>query len=411
MDKDILKCIENENIISEKIEATILETQKLQEGLSELNEKKAYLAYIEQTLTDEIQNQKNVEKEKEEYLNGFVQKEKEIARLEEKNTSISEDITFKKEQIEIEKGLLKATSEEIIKVKEQKDEIENRFACFQNTAREVREKQLIDEQERTKLAYKIEKNQNDIENSTEYLWESYEITYSQGLEQVDFFDIKVPNEQKRINELKADLKALGDVSVSSIEEYREVNQRYTFLSAQKNDLINAKKELENLIDDMLSIMRNNFITQFTLIEENFQVIFKELFNGGSASLKLLDPLDVLESGIDIIVQPPGKKLESISLLSGGEKAFTAIALLFSVLSLKPLPFCIFDEIEAALDEVNVYKFAEYIKSYKDKTQFILVSHRRGTMENADTLYGVTMQEKGVSKLISLNMNELSIKEN
>jgi len=195
-----------------------------------------------------------------------------------------------------------------------------------------------------------------------------------------------------------------------VEEYREVNERYTFMKKQEDDLKGAKEELETLISDMLSIMKADFITQFNLIHENFKETFQALFNGGNASLKLTEPDNVLESGIEIIVQPPGKKLESISLLSGGEKAFTAIALLFSVLSLKPLPFCVFDEIEAALDEVNVYRFAEYIKSYKHQTQFILVSHRRGTMENADTLYGVTMQEKGVTKLVALKMKDVITEE-
>ena len=191
------------------------------------------------------------------------------------------------------------------------------------------------------------------------------------------------------------------------QEYKTVSERVDFLTEQTNDLEKSKKELVRIIDEMLLIMKERFSEQFKIINENFSRVFSELFGGGQANLSLSDPDNVLESGIEIEAQPPGKKLQNLTLLSGGERAFTAIALLFSILNVRPTPFCILDEIEAALDDVNVYRFAEYLKQYSQNTQFIVVTHRRGTMESANILYGVTMQEKGVSKLLTLNIDEVS----
>ena len=212
---------------------------------------------------------------------------------------------------------------------------------------------------------------------------------------------------KRITELKKEIKSLGNINIDSIEEYKTVSERVDFLTEQTNDLEKSKKELVRIIDEMLLIMKERFSEQFKIINENFSRVFSELFGGGQANLSLSDPDNVLESGIEIEAQPPGKKLQNLTLLSGGERAFTAIALLFSILNVRPTPFCILDEIEAALDDVNVYRFAEYLKQYSQNTQFIVVTHRRGTMESANILYGVTMQEKGVSKLLTLNIDEVS----
>ncbi len=406
IDKTLLLMIQEETDISYAIDSKKLQAETLSEGLSELNQKKAYLTFIEQGICDEIEHQKTVLSEKEEYEAEFRNKNKESDSLIQRNDALTEDIEFKQEQIKQEKQHLKDTLAELEAVRIQKESIDETFIAQQDAQKQARDALLVLEQELAKLTVKTEKIQNDIEVYTENLWEQYELTYSQGLELVSTEEGEPETDRRKIGELKSKIKSLGDVNLSSVEEYREVNERYTFMKKQEDDLKGAKVELETLISDMLTIMKTDFVTQFDLIHENFKETFRALFNGGNASLKLTEPDNVLESGIEIIVQPPGKKLESISLLSGGEKAFTAIALLFSVLSLKPLPFCVFDEIEAALDEVNVYRFAEYIKSYKHKTQFILVSHRRGTMENADTLYGVTMQEKGVTKLVSLKMKDV-----
>ncbi len=406
IDKALVSMVEAETGLSHRAESRKLKAETLSAGFSELNQKKAHLSFIEQGIYDEIETQKRVLLEKDEYVESFRKKEQQINILYEKNEAITEDIEFKKEQIKQERLSLSKTTTEIENIRIQKETMEAEFSAQQASHKEARDILLAQEQEFAKISAKTEKIHDDIENYTQNLWDTYELTYSSGLELVSVEESDESADRKLIAELKSKIKGLGDVNLSSVEEYNEVNERYTFMKKQEEDLINAKNELELLISDMLSVMKNNFVTQFDLIHENFKETFRALFNGGNASLKLLEPDNILESGIEIIVQPPGKKLESISLLSGGEKAFTAIALLFSVLSLKPLPFCVFDEIEAALDEVNVYRFAEYIKSYKHKTQFILVSHRRGTMENADTLYGVTMQEKGVSKLVALKMKDV-----
>ncbi len=410
IDKTLISMVETEQQIGLQIEEKTLAMEKLSEGLSELNQKKAYLSFLEEGIFEEIEHQKNVLTEKEEYEHSLRKKEQNISALIQKNEALAEDVEFKKEQINQEKVHLKATISELSEIHLQKASMEDDFSKQQEEQKKAREELLSLEQELSKFTVKCEKIQSDIEIYTQNLWDSYELTYSQGMELISIEESDEATDKKQIQELKSKIRSLGDVNLSSVEEYQEVNERYTFMKSQEEDLLKGKKELEELIVDMLTVMKTDFETQFLKIGENFKETFRALFNGGTASLKLIEPENVLESGIDIIVQPPGKKLESISLLSGGEKAFTAIALLFSVLSLKPLPFCVFDEIEAALDEVNVYRFADYIKSYKHNTQFILVSHRRGTMENADTLYGVTMQEKGVSKLVSLKMKDVILEE-
>ena len=190
-------------------------------------------------------------------------------------------------------------------------------------------------------------------------------------------------------------KELGSVNVDSIEEYKNLKQRYDFMCEQRLDLENTMNKLRKMIQEMTTAMKEQFRTQFVIINKNFGEVFKELFGGGKAELSLADEENILECGIDITVQPPGKKLQNMMLLSGGEKAFTAIALLFAILKINPSPFCVLDEIEAALDDVNVYKFAEYLKNYTDNTQFLVITHRKGTMEVADTVYGVTMEENGI----------------
>ena len=193
------------------------------------------------------------------------------------------------------------------------------------------------------------------------------------------------------------------VNINAIEEYEKVNTRYQFLTSQKEDLLKAEDTLLDIMKEMDSIMKEEFKTTFEEIRIEFQKVFKELFNGGTADLKLTNPEDLLETGIDIVASPPGKKLTTISLLSGGEKTLTAISLLFAILNVRTVPFCIFDEVEAALDEANVRGFGKYLSHYKDKTQFLIITHKKKTMEYANTLYGITMQESGVSKLVSVKL--------
>ena len=209
--------------------------------------------------------------------------------------------------------------------------------------------------------------------------------------------------KRSIAEIKDAIKRLGDVNVNAIEDYKAVMERYTFLKGQHDDLINAEKELQGIIEELDTAMRRQFADKFDEIKKEFDKVFKELFGGGKGTLELMEDEDILEAGIRIIAQPPGKKLQNMMQLSGGEKALAAIALLFAIQNLKPSPFCLLDEIEAALDESNVGRYANYLHKLTAHTQFIVITHRRGTMEKADRLYGITMQEKGVSTLVSVNL--------
>lgn len=250
--------------------------------------------------------------------------------------------------------------------------------------------------------------QKEYDNIISKLWEEYELTKREA-EQTAIEIEDAPKAQRRLNELKKSIKNLGSVNVSAIEEYKEVSERYQFMSAQVNDVEKSKKEITSLITNLTKQMKEVFVESFDQINKNFTYTFKELFGGGTASLSLSDPENILTSGIDILVHPPGKIVVHLDALSGGEKALVAIALYFSIMKVRPAPFCVMDEIEAALDDVNVYRFASYLRRMTEKTQFILITHRRGTMEEADVLYGVTMQDEGISKLLELRSTEVAAK--
>ena len=254
--------------------------------------------------------------------------------------------------------------------------------------------------ENKKVKYDIE-----VQNLKTKMWEDYELTISSAKALIESLPVidKDANIQKLADKIRKEIKDLGEVNVSAIDEYRETKERYDFITTQKKDLEETKQKLNNLISNMTTIMKQQFAKQFKVIRENFNETFKELFGGGKAELTLTDEANILESGIDITVEPPGKKLQNMMLLSGGERALTATALLFAILKIKTPPFCILDEIEAALDDVNVQRFAEYIKKYSNKTQFIVITHRKGTMEVATCTYGVTMQEYGISKVVSMKL--------
>ncbi len=243
----------------------------------------------------------------------------------------------------------------------------------------------------------------ELEQLVSKMWDEYELTPNDPGEYQE--PKNVQEVQKRVNELRNDIKALGNVNIDSIEEYRKLKERYDFMNEQRLDLETTMSKLRNMISEMTTIMKNQFKSRFKIINKNFEEIFIELFGGGKAELKLTDEENVLESGIEIEVQPPGKKLQNMLLLSGGERAFTAIALLFAILKLNPAPFCVLDEIEAALDDVNVYRFAEYLKKFAKDSQFLVITHRKGTMEAANTVYGITMEENGISKLLSLDLRK------
>ena len=235
------------------------------------------------------------------------------------------------------------------------------------------------------------------------MWEEYELTPNTA---DDYEIIDNPKTvQKEVTSLREEIRELGSINIDSIKEYNDTKERYDFICAQRLDLENSSNKLRKVIEEVLETMKKRFSEQFKIINKNFGEVFKELFGGGKAELILADENNILECGIDIAVQPPGKKLQNMMLLSGGERAFTAIALLFAILKLNPAPFCVLDEIEAALDDVNVFRFAEYLKNFSKDSQFLVITHRKGTMEAADTVYGVTMEEKGISKLLSMKLNE------
>lgn len=246
------------------------------------------------------------------------------------------------------------------------------------------------------------KLETEEENFRTRLWDDYEITYGNAQEYLKGKELgSFTSMQRYMNELRGKIRDLGEVNVNAIEDYKNTRERLEFLNGQMEDLNVSKEKLEKIIHDMTVIMKKQFLEQFDLINASFNSVFRELFDGGRANIMITDKDNVLESPIEIEAQPPGKKLQNMMLLSGGEKALTAIALLFAVLKLKPTPFCVLDEIEAALDDTNVIRFADYVTKFSEKTQFIIITHRKGTMENADILYGVTMEERGVSKIVSM----------
>jgi chromosome segregation protein len=261
--------------------------------------------------------------------------------------------------------------------------------------------------ELTRFEMRKEQTEQDMKKLYDDMWEKYNVTYQSALEH-ERLELGFIALQREEASLKNEIKALGAVNVAAVDEYAAFIERLSFMSNQRDDIINAEAKLREIIGDLTKLMEKQFLERFAAISESFGVVFGEMFGGGRAYLKLQEPDNALESGIDIISQPPGKNLQNMMLFSGGERALTAIALLFSILRLKPSPFCILDEIEAALDDANVTRFAEYIKNFnKDSTQFILITHRKGTMETADVLYGVTMQERGVSKLVSVKLTDVA----
>ncbi len=265
------------------------------------------------------------------------------------------------------------------------------------------------QEEQGKLDARKAKMESELETIQNRLWDEYGLTYSNALGiKCEIQNFK--GTQSRINDLKSEIRELGPVNVAAIEDYAKTKERFGFMKTQHDDLVQAEEKLERVIHDITQVMKKQFVEQFEIINKSFNLVFKELFEGGYAEVQLTDTENVLESNIDIIVQPPGKKLQNMMLLSGGERAMVAIALIFAILRMRPAPFYLLDEIEASLDDANVYKFAEYIQRYTDKLQFIAITHRKGTMEAADTLYGVTMQEHGVSKVVSMRMDSME-KEN
>jgi chromosome segregation protein len=319
--------------------------------------------------------------------------------------------SLSKEEDEIIKEYYKAEQEKellmqnIKKLNDDANNIRDELETFEHSIKN--DNTVFNSKNRELNNIEIEINRYDVklDNLLNTLSETYNMTYEKAISEY-ILEEDVTTSRNKVNNLKKRLKEIGMVNINAIEEYDRVNERYEFLTNQKEDLLKAKETLLEIIKEMDDVMKEEFTKTFRLIKENFTLTFKELFKGGTATLELTDPENILETGIDIIASPPGKKLSNISLLSGGEKTFTAISLLFAILKSRPVPFCILDEVEAALDDANVNSFGLYLKNLQEKTQFILITHKKRTMEFVDTLYGITMQESGVSKLVSVKLEEV-----
>lgn len=330
--------------------------------------------------------------------------EAETAQLAEEIEKFTQTISQNEQEMQRLKENKTKTEAALEELTRQRSAIDAKLDEIDVQVREYHEEQLKLQAELLRVQGQQEKLLSAKDDTLAKLWDSYELTYSTAAslrKEVDDFSAY----RKQLLEVRQQIKLLGPINVEAIEEYTQVKERYEFMSKQLDDLVEAKQSLEALIEEMTQTMTQLFEENFKQLCGTFQKTFRDLFGGGHAELRLSDPEDILGSGIEIDVQPPGKKLQSITLLSGGEKAFTAIALLFSILQIRPTYFCIFDEIEAALDDVNVFRFADYLKNFSKRTQFIVITHRKGTMEAADTLYGVTMQEKGVTSLLSIDISD------
>lgn len=380
-----------------------LELQELDNDINEL-ETKIYNYRLENSNNDSIKNNKLtlLEETNTKYDNII----KEIKDL--KDISSNDISTKEKELLDkyyLTKDIIDNINNIITELKIDKKKCEDNILELEENNKKSNLFISRMEKEVNNLEIKVNRIDVKLDNLLLNLNEEYNITFEYAKEN---FDLEMDEDEARrlVSELKSKLKQIGEVNISSIEEYKRVSERYEFLNNQRNDLKNAEDTLLEIIKEMDEVMIDKFSTTFEEIRKEFKIVFKELFKGGNAELILTDPENMLETGVDIKAEPPGKHLQSITLLSGGEKTFTAISLLFAILNVRPVPFCLLDEVEAALDDANVESFGNYLYKYKDKTQFILITHKKKTMEFANILYGITMQESGVSKLVSVKLEDV-----
>jgi len=368
-----------------------MDVTNLKISVSSFDESEASIDEMVERIDQDINNNnlsiENKIKQKEEITTDNLNLENKIKQLE----AQIEEINKKVENSSSEVASLK---ENRVSKNEELSKAENDFTAQIEVLDGLKEQLLKIDVKKTKI-------EQDIEFVVNKLWEEYELTPNNVENYTKPENIQETT--KRVNSLRNKIKDLGSINIDAIEEYTQTKQRYDFMCEQRLDLEDGITKLKKVIQDMTNIMKDQFAKQFEIINKNFGEVFKELFGGGKAELTLTDPENILECGIDINVQPPGKKLQNMTLLSGGEKAFTAIALLFAILKINPSPFCVLDEIEAALDDVNVYRYADYLKKFAANTQFLVITHRKGTMEAADTVYGITMEENGISKLLSMKL--------
>ena len=382
---------DEEETIKKELTDNDKEISKIENKLFELSKEKVSLSEKYETKNSELLTIKdrliNTEKEYssvESISNNSVdKKEAELIKLFHEKAAL-------KEQLEIK---IKALDKEISSLKDKMEKAQADDKLKLSKLREL-------EKESRELEISINRADVKLDNMLETLSTDYELTYERAHDEY-VLDIEPDEARRKVNKYRANIKRIGMVNIDAIEEYEKVNTRYEFLTNQREDLLHAEDTLLEIMNEMDEVMKEEFKITFEKIKVEFSKVFKELFKGGKADLHLTDPNDLLNTGVEIVASPPGKKLTTISLLSGGEKTLTAISLLFAILNVRSVPFCLFDEVEAALDEVNVEAFGKYLEHYKDKTQFLIITHKKKTMEYANTLYGITMQESGVSKLVSV----------
>ncbi len=391
-DQKIIDEFSNANKDSQKyIDDLNFDITNLKISVSSFNESEVSIEEMTEMINKEIETHtRNAENKKVQIEN---------ANLE--NNKLKEEIANTKQEIEKVKLQVENSGENIEKLKQER--IEQNEKLSKKEDEQTEQFKTIEELKAqiTKMEVKKTKTEEDITEVINKMWEEYELTPNNAGNYQKPENVALT--QRKVNILRTDIKELGSVNVDSIEEYKNLKDRYDFMCEQRLDLEDTMAKLRKVIQEMTETMKKQFKEKFEVINKNFGEVFKELFGGGMAEVTLTDEDNILECGIDITVQPPGKKLQNMTLLSGGEKAFTAIALLFAILKINPAPFCVLDEIEAALDDVNVYRYAEYLKKFAKETQFLIITHRKGTMEVADTVYGVTMEEKGISKLLSMKL--------
>ena len=381
----------------------------LQEKVAELNrqtaEQNARLAGLDGERAASAQNLSELERLKEDLSGDTAARTAMIDRFESLNEELARQVGEAEAQLQTLHISGQRYAEKLRTINEEKLKLEGKRNQAEKGTREKNTELNNMIQEVASLEHKYNNAAMEESQILDKLWETYELSHEAAKAQRVELESML-KAQRRIGELKRSISALGNINPDAVEEFQRVNERYTYFAEQRDDVTKVKTELENIIAQITGEMTGIFREQFNLINETFQKTFLELFRGGRATLELEDPDDILNCGIEIKVQPPGKKLALISLLSGGEKAFVAIALYFAILKVRPTPFCVMDEIEAALDDSNVVRYAQYLRRMSDKTQFIVITHRRGTMEEADVLYGVTMQEQGVSRMLTVNLNDV-----
>ena len=408
---EILRELEDSENLEKNTEQQITEFQKqLEQHRAEESEQAAKVTEWDVEVEKIRQSVEFFQQNLDRVLHEISRHEEELKEVQEGLHLGKEEVERKKESIlEIEKTIAASHTTQTDAEKKMKEDIETKETLsgkqknFFNTREELSQRMADLDKEVYRLNSQKERMEESLESQINYMWNEYEITLSdaEGMRDEEMSDL--PAMKKEIGILKDEIRKLGDVNVNAIEDYKNLMERYTFLKTQHDDLVEAEKTLIGIIDELDTSMRKQFNEKFAEINREFDKVFKELFGGGKGTLELMEDEDVLEAGIRIIAQPPGKKLVNMMQMSGGEKSLTAICLLFAIQNLKPSPFCLLDEIEAALDESNVTRFAKYLHKLTKNTQFIVITHRRGTMEKADRLYGITMQEKGVSALVSVNL--------